>query len=178
MDKKLLDKYRRYASTEESFAVLFVKNHLNKSKGHWIDIIECKRDYISRDELHFRFVSGGLYKRKIQPNYPPKSEFTENGVFNEEAYYLMVRAITWETAHIDIERQKSQRIKPLKFNISGVSYERERDSNNYFRDDAPTEVKLLANNLRDRTNPLWDIAIKYANNSEFVYEIRKIRIFR
>ena len=178
MDQKLLYRYRKYANTEKSFAVLFVKKHLNKAKGHWVDIDECDRYYMSRDELHFRFVNGGLYKRKIQPNYPPKSEFTKNGVFDELNYYLMIRAITWETAHKDIQQQKSQKMKPLNFSISGVSYEKERDSSNYFRDDAPAEVKLLANNLRDRTNPLWDIAMKYINEPEFIYEIRKVRVYR
>ena len=178
MDQKLLARYRKYASTEEAFAVLFVKKYLNKSKGHWVDISECNRPYRVHNNLDFRFVNGGLYKRKIQPNYPPKSEFTKNGIFDELNYYLMVRAITWETAHKDIQQQKLTKIKPVNFSISGFGYEQERDSSTYFRDDTPDEIKQLALNLRDRTNPLWDIAMPYINEPEFIYEIRKIRVYR
>jgi hypothetical protein len=34
MNDKLLKKYLEYAKTDEAFAVLFVKRHLSKSKGH------------------------------------------------------------------------------------------------------------------------------------------------
>ena len=73
MDDKLFKKYLEYANTEEAFAVLFVKKHLARAKGHWVDIVDCRRYEMSSDNLHFRFVIGGLYKRKIQPKYPPKS---------------------------------------------------------------------------------------------------------
>jgi hypothetical protein len=176
MDKKLLKKYLQYANTEESFAVLFVKKHLAQAKGHWVDIVNCRRYEKSSDNLHFRFVVGGLYKRKIKPQYPSKSEYAINGRFDERGYYLMVRAITWETAHKDIEQQKSKNIAPRKFKITGVSYNKNRSNKDFFREDAPPEIKALANNLNDRTNPLWDRALKYANKPEFVYEIKKIYI--
>ena len=131
---------------------------------------------MSSDNLHFRFVTGGLYKRKIKPLYPPKSSCTTNGKFDERSYNLMVRAITWETAHKDIEQQKSKCVKPLKFEITGVSYDRSKDKKGYFRDDAPEEIKALAKNLSDRTNPLWDRAMQYINEPEFVYEVRQARL--
>ena len=73
MDDKLLKKFLEYASTDEAFAVLFVKKHLAQAKGHWVDIVDCQRYEMSSDNLHFRFVVGGLYKRKkfnrsIHPN--------------------------------------------------------------------------------------------------------------
>ena len=102
MNDKLLKKYLEYASTDEAFAVLFVKKHLVQVKGHWVDVVACRRYEMSADNLHFRFVIGGLYKRKIQPQYPPKSAYTVDGKFDERGYYLMTRAITWETAHKDI----------------------------------------------------------------------------
>jgi hypothetical protein len=129
------------------------------------------------DDLHFRFVEGGLYKRKIQPRYPPKSAYTINGKFNEREYYLMARAITWETAHKDIEQQKSKNVAATRFKITGVSYDKNRNNKNYFRDDAPPEIKALAKNLNDRTNPLWDKAEQYFNEPEFVYKIKQVRIF-
>lgn len=118
MDDELLEKYLEYAKSEESLAVLFVKKHLAQAKGHWIDIVDCQRYEMYSDELlHFRFVLGGLYKRKIQPEYPSKSS-----IYTDREYYLMVRAITWETAHRDIEQQKSKNIASRKFKITGIRY--------------------------------------------------------
>lgn len=176
MDNLLLKRYREYAHTEEACAILFVKKNLAQSKGYWIDISNCRRYEMSSDDLHFKFVTGGLYKRKIHPQYPPKSSYIINSRFDEHSYYLMVRALTWETAHKDIEQQKSKRVKPLKFEITGVSYDKNKDKKGYFRDDAPEEIKVLAENLNDRTHPLWDIAIQYINEPEFVYEVRQVRL--
>ncbi|MCT7957878.1 hypothetical protein NG795_21715 [Laspinema sp. D3] len=118
LKKYLLKKYLEYAKSEESRAVLFVKKHLAQAKGHWIDIVDCQPyEMYSAELLHFRFVLGGLYKRKIQPQYPSKSIYTD-----EREYYLMVRAITWETAHRDIEQQKSKNIASRKFKIIGIRY--------------------------------------------------------
>lgn len=176
MDDKLLKKYLEYANTEEAFAVLFVKKHLAQAEGHWVDIVDCQRYEMSSDKLHFRFVVGGLYKRKIQPQYPSKSAYTINGKFNEHSYYLMIRAITWETAHKDIEQQKSKNVASRKFKITGISYDKNRSNKDFFREDAPPEIKALANNLGNRTNPLWNKALQYVNEPEFVYEIKKVYI--
>lgn len=176
MDDRLLKRYREYANTEEAFAVLLVKKHLAQAKGYWVDIVNSRRYEMSRDMMHFRFVVGGLFKRKIHPKYPPRSDYTTNGQFDERAYYLMTRAITWETAHTDIEQQKQKRISPLKFEIKGVSYDKNAGSTGFFRDDAPPEIKALAANLQDRTNLLWDRALQYANSPEFVYEVRQARV--
>jgi hypothetical protein len=176
MDDKLLKKFLEYANTEEAFAVLFVKKHLPQANGHWVDIVACRRFEMSSDMLHFRFVEGGLYKRRIQPQYRPKSAYTIDGKFDERGYYLMTRAITWETAHKDIAQQKSKNVAPLKFNMAGVHYEKSRSSKDYFRDDAPPEIMALAKNLCDRTNPLWDKAIRYVSPQEFVYKIKQICI--
>jgi|ERR1051325_621545 hypothetical protein len=176
MDDRLLKKYLEYANTEEAFAVLFVKKHLTQAKGHWIDIVNCQNYGMSSDKLHFKFVIGGLYKRKIQPQYPPKSEYTINGKFDERRYYLMTRAITWEAAHKDIEQQKSKNVAARKFRITGVIYDKNQGTNDFFCKDAPPEIKALAKNLYDRTNPLWDKAMEYINKPEFVYEVKQIEI--
>lgn len=178
MDKKLINKYRKYAATEEAFAVLFVKKHLRKAQGHWIDITDCRQYEMSEDQLHFRYVNGGLFKRKLKPKYPPKSDFVVNGKFDENTYTLMVRAITWETAHLDIAQQKSKKVSPLNFKITGVSYDKNRGRKGYFRDDAPPEIKALEQNLSNRTNPLWDRAMEYVNEPEFVYKIKSVNLFR
>jgi len=176
MNDKLLKKYLKYTNTDEAFAVLFVKKHLAETKGHWVDIVDCRRYEMSSDNLHFRFVVGGLYKRKIQPQYPSKSAYTIDGRFDEHGYYMMVRAVTWETAHKDIEQQKSKNAASRNFKITGVSYDKNRNNKDFFREDAPPEIKALANNLYDRTNPLWDKALRYVNKPEFVYEIKKVYI--
>jgi hypothetical protein len=177
MDDKLLKKYLEYANSDEAFAVLFVKKYLAQAKGRWVDVIDCRRYEMSSDKLHFRFVLGGLYRRKIQPQYSPKSAYTIAGQFDERGYYLMTRAITWETAHKDIEQQKSKNVTARKFKIKGVSYLKPRSEEDYFRDDAPPEIKALAKDLYDRTNPLWDKAMQYVNVPEFVYEIKQVSIF-
>ena len=164
MDDKLLKKYIEYANTEEAFAVLFVKKYLPQAKGHWVDIVDCRRYEMSSDKLHFRFV------------YPSKSAYTIDGKFDEHAYYLMIRAITWETAHKDIEQQKSKNGAARKFKITGVSYDQNRSNRDYFRDDAPPEIKALAKDLYDRTNPLWDKAMQYVNKPKFVYKIKQVYI--
>src|SRR5262245_37677284 len=99
MDDRLLKRYREYSSTEEAFAVLLVKKHLAQAKGRLVDVVNFRRYEMSSDPMHFRFVVGGLFERKVQPQYPPRSSCTINGKFDERGYYLMTRAITWETAH-------------------------------------------------------------------------------
>ena len=59
MDEKLLKLYKEYASTEESFAILFTKKHLSQSKGHWVNIDDSERYEMSNDDFHFRHVKGG-----------------------------------------------------------------------------------------------------------------------
>lgn len=176
MDDRLLKMYLEYASSDEAFAVLFVKEHLAQAEGHWVDISDYHRYEMSSNNMHFRFVVGNLYRRTINAQYPPKSAYTVEGKFNEREYYLMARAITWETAHRDIEQQKSKGVGRQKFKITGVSYDKNRDNKQFFRDDAPPEIKALALNLLDRTNPLWNKALKYAVVPEYVYEVRSIKV--
>ncbi len=173
---RLLEKYKAYANTEESRAVVFIKEHLRKSAGHWVDIEYCESYEQSENKFHFKIVEGGLYKRKLKPEYPPKSDFTLNGKFDEDRYYLVVRAITWETANLDIEQQKKKRVKPINFEVTGVCYDKNRNNPNFFRDDAPPEIKELAKNLSDRTHRLWDKAMRYVLEPEFVYKIKNVRL--
>lgn len=176
MKDHLLKRYRRYAKTDEALAILFVKRHLKQAKGKWVDIVDCRRYEMSSNNLHFRFVLGSLYKRKIRPQYYSKSEYTIEGKFDEHRYYLMTRALTWETAHKDIAQQKSKNTASQRFKITGISYDKNRNNKDFFRKDAPPEIKALASNINDRTNPLWDRALQYANKPEFVYEIKKVYI--
>lgn len=173
----LLRRYQEYASSEEALAVLFVKTHLSQARGYWIEPVDFRRYEMSPDNLHFRFVVGGLYERRRHPMYPPKAEFTLNGVLDERRYMTVVRAITWDTAHRDIEEQKLLGVAGVKFEVTGVSFDRNRGSTGFFREDAPPEIKALAQNLLDRTDPLWDQALRYANAPEYVFEIRRAQVF-
>lgn len=176
MDKKLLERYHRYASSDEALAVLFVREHLPEAVGHWIDPEDFRRYEQSPDRLHFRFVVGGLYRRRLRPVYPPESAYTINGKFDEHNYAIVVRAITWEAAHKDISQQKAAKVQPVRFEVAGVSYDKNRSNKSFFSDDAPPEIKALANNLQDRTDPLWDRAMAFVNRPQFVYEIRRARV--
>jgi|TARA_R110000772_G_scaffold58539_8_gene132831 hypothetical protein len=44
-------------------------------------------------------------------------------------------------------------------------------------EEEPPETKTLAANLSDRTNLLWEKALKYAKVPEFVYEIKKAKVY-
>ena len=178
MNEQLLARYRKYARTDEAYAVAFVKLHLAEAKGHWIDPVNFRRYERSEDVLRFRYVEGGLFKRRLRPVYPPESDFTYNERLDEARYASVTRAITWEAAHKDIEQQKAARVLPLRFEVTGVSYDRNKDNKNFFVDDAPPEIKELAKNLNDRTNPLWDRALRYANRPEYVFEIRSAKVIK
>lgn len=174
MDDTLLKRYLEYASSEEAKAVLFVKNQIAQAKGHWVDILNCRRYCESGDPFHFKCVMGGLFRRRIQTQYPRKSAFSKDGRFDERTYYLAVRAITWEAAHRDIEQHKSKRASHLRFKLTGIFYVRHRTQKNFFRDDAPPEIKTLAANLNNRTNPLWGKAVRYINSQESVYRAKLV----
>ena len=125
--KELLKKYIEYTSSNEALAVLFVKKTLKKSIGQWIDIIDFEPYHnISYEDLEFKFVICGLYKKTIKPKYPPKSDFQVNGKFDEHNYYQSIRGITWTTAQEDIQQQKNKGIKAVKYEIRGVKYNKNR----------------------------------------------------
>lgn len=127
LTEERLRKYLEYASTDEARAVLFVKKHLEKAAGHWVDIIDCA-PYRSGNlkDLEFKLVVCRLFRRIIKPKYPSKNVFTINEKFNENDYYLAVRAITWETAHTDISKQKQKGVIGKQFEIRGVKYNKNK----------------------------------------------------
>src|SRR5690554_7703906 len=93
MNEKLLKKYLKYAGTDEAFAVLFAKKHIEDTRGHWVDVVDCRRYEMSSDNLHFRFVVGGLYRRKIQPQYPSKSRSEEHTSELQSRPHLVCRLL-------------------------------------------------------------------------------------
>ncbi|WP_295547397.1 hypothetical protein [uncultured Stenotrophomonas sp.] len=65
----------------------------------------------------------------------------------------------------------------MKFEVVGISYDRSQRSTGFFREDAPPQIKALALNLYDRTDPLWDVAMQYIRAPDFVYEVRKAKVW-
>ena len=110
-----LEKYLEYANSPESFAVLFVKKYLLNAKGCWIDILDLDENaHFLAEELEFRSVTCELFPRKIQPKYPPKKPDETN-----DEYLQICRAITWETAHLDINTQRMQGYKGSVYELTG-----------------------------------------------------------
>lgn len=169
MNEKLLAMYLEHASTDAAMAILFVKKNTQQSGEKWVDIVGCERYGSSEDKLQFRFVEYGLYKRTLKPKYPPKSEFTDNGKFDEKNYYIAVRAITWETANIDIGQQKAKGVVGEKYRITGVRYNKNEgkyrsrppwlDPNSAFYGASPSSFR-------------WRDRLLYEYEPEWVYEIK------
>jgi hypothetical protein len=179
-----IEKYLKYANTEESFAVLFVKKYLNSSLNHWIDIVESDyyNSFYSYDlsDLEFRYVICDLYNRKIKPKYPPKDDFIVNGNFDQERYYLVVRSITWETAHRDIDEQINKKNDGKRYKITGIRYRVHnalKKIESLFEDNnIPSHIKSLKEVLSPN-DPLWEKVIKYYDpkfEQEYSYKITKI----
>jgi hypothetical protein len=172
LNEKLLAMYLEYASTDDAMAILFVKKNMLQSAEKWVDIIDCERYEFSEDKLHFRFVEYGLYKRIIKPKYPPKSEFTNNGTFDEKNYYTAIRAITWETANLDIAQQKAKEVVIEKYRITGIRYNKNKgkyksrppwlDPNSAFYGDSPSNFR-------------WRERRVYEYEPEWIYEIKSIK---
>ncbi|MBR5914068.1 MAG: hypothetical protein IKZ58_06890 [Selenomonadaceae bacterium] len=177
MNENLIEKYKEYCNSEESYAVLFVKKHLKVAKGKWIDIIDFEVGYHNNEtKLEFKNVVCELFEKNLKPEYPPK------GMFGcERDYILACRAITWETAHEDIAEQRQKHIKGFLYSLRGVriKYKNNNYSKGFFRKDSPAEIKALAKDLNDRTNPLWDIAFRYINREEeYFYKYKFVDIKR
>lgn len=167
MGSSLLEEYYEYSESEEAYAVLFVKKYLKAAKGKWIDIINIRDSrYFEEVRLEFKEVKCAVFEKKIRPKYPSRKEF-----YSDDDYKMMCRAITWKTAHEDIENQKVNGLVGKKY----VIYGKKNKSNSMFVDDAPDEIKALENNPNDRTNPLWDRAVKYMKEDRWIFRIKGIK---
>ena len=168
MDEKLIEKYKEYANSVEAYAVLFVKKYLRASKGKWVDILNFDVGYHNNvNHLEFEFVKCELFDRKIKPQYPPKNFFDK-----EYDYIIACRAITWEVAHNDIDNQRRAGIKGLKFQLNGVRNRYKNDNyTGYFINNTPKEIRDLLKNPNDRTDPLWEKALRFKSLEEpYIYK--------
>lgn len=167
MDKKLIEQYKKYAKTEEAFAILFVKKYLNASKNKWVKINDIAYSrHFHAEKLEFKGVTCELFDRKIRPEYPPASKF------DSEYYTLTCRAITWKTANEDIYEQECNGIHGVKYKLEGLIYNANKGG--LFVENVPAEIKALAENSNDRTDPLWDIAINYIREDNYRFKMKKV----
>lgn len=166
---KLIREYEYYEKTEEALAVLFVKKYLSCSKGKWIDIVDIKPSrYFEPRDLEFRGVLCELFNKKITPKYPERNKLKD-----PDQYLRACRAITWNTAHEDIERQRSKGVHGEKFIITGIKYNANKNKS-FFVDAAPPEIKELEKNVNDRTDPRWDYALRYRRPEKWIFKIKSI----
>ena len=93
----LLNQFKDYQQSEESFIVSIIKTLATDidMKDKWIDVVayDCWRWKETRP--CFNYFVFELFERKIKP------------VYTRDATALLKRALTWEAAHNDIEKQRS-----------------------------------------------------------------------
>lgn len=173
MNNFLLKKYIKYTHTDKSKAVLFTKTHLKISINYWIDIINYDaypNSYYEYNNLYFRFVECGLYIRNIKPKYLKKIDFIINNKFDEYNYIIHNRAITWETANIDINNQKRKGVSGDKYKIIGVLYNKNKGK---YRTKPPW---LDPNSSFYGSQPSrWRDRCFYEYDPEWIYEIKSIK---
>lgn len=184
MTDSAIKKYLDYASSPEAYAVLFVKKYLDRAGNRfWIDILayDVPAGY-EYEKLMFRSVACELFPRKHVPAYPPRRQFR-----SERDWTDACRAVTWECAAYDINMLRKHGYRGARYKIDGVSFPKHKpgtrleptDPATFFVDGAPHEIKALANNLSDRTDPLWDEAMKYVRDASwddggYGFRIRRI----
>lgn len=120
MDKKKYDAaYISYVESGES-AVVFVVRDIVKAintTGKWIDVLDLV-GYKNQDgQWDFEYFTVELFPRKTQPKYPAVAS-------EEDKKY-----ITWQTAHADIDRQRRQGYRGVRFKICPKLVNRNKGKN-------------------------------------------------
>ena len=110
MDKKKYDaEYISYVESGESAAVFVARDIVRSidTTGKWIDVLEPHPvGYKNQDgQWDFEYFIVELFPRKTRPKYPEEAD-------EEDKKY-----ITWQTAHADIDRQRRQGYRGVRFKI-------------------------------------------------------------
>ena len=128
MDKKKYDAaYISYVESGESAAVFVARDIVRAidTTGKWIDVLD-HAGYKNRDgRWDFEYFTFELFLRKIQPKYPARAS-------EEDKKY-----ITWQTAHMDIDMQRMQGYRGVRYKI----------------------CPKLVNRNKGKNKPKWDYAI-------------------
>jgi hypothetical protein len=172
----LMNKYSKYAMSDKGKATLFVKKHLKKANNTvWIEIIEIDAPkHYEIGYMQFKTVVCELFPRTIKSQYPPKRQYPDKNDYN-----MICRAIDWETAEKDIKAQKRKGTKGIKYRIEGAIILNQKDRPPMFIKSAPDSIKALANDIKDKSSPAWEVAYKYLSPEymdydEYQYKIKKI----
>lgn len=168
-----VQKYLAYANSEEAYAILFVKKYLKQADSSvWIDILDydAPLSYETK-RLMFKSVTCELFPKKTTPRYPTHKQF-----HNKDDYIIACRAVTWKTANRDIAMLRQKHYAGRRYRIRGMLYQDiEPGPETLFIPSAPPEIKVLAENLNDRTDPLWDIAVQYIQPNRHKFKITGIK---
>lgn len=121
--KSLLKRYSNYIKTEESQVVFFVKVNVNDldTKSKWIDVVGYDYRLRSYGRSGFNYMIVELFDRIILPKYPKKTQDQ-----SDAEYTSLCRAITWEVAHEDISKQRTEGIRGPIYLIATTLYNKNR----------------------------------------------------
>ena len=155
--------YREYIRSGEAEAIAFIRKHCRDAKGNWV-LVYGFYSAAGIPGIPIKTASFALYPKLTKPKYPPKEKFRFTADWLEACHYE-----TWKTAMKDIETQDRRNYYPPEY---GLRVKFKLDKSHYFIDSAPAEVKALANDLNDLTNPLWDEAGKYINPKRYKYKVQ------
>ena len=99
--------YISYVKNGESAAVFITRDLASEvpTNGMWVDVVSADKKGRKDDRWDFNYFIVKLFPRKTKPVYP------ENASDDEKKY------ITWQTAHKDIEAERKQRYRGVKYKI-------------------------------------------------------------
>lgn len=99
--------YIRYLENGESAAVFITRDIVKaiNTNGKWIDVIEMENRKNSYDQWDFKKIVVEIFPRKVHPVYPKEASLEEK------------KFITWKTAHNDIDEQRRNGVKGIKYEI-------------------------------------------------------------
>jgi hypothetical protein len=115
-DEEVLKQYFNYVTSEEATIVFIAKNLVNDlyTKKKWVDVVGFDCGVQKGKRFAFNYIVVELFEKKIYPKYP------------KDADSSLKRAITWQTAHNDIEQQRSKGIRGPMFLITCHLYNRNK----------------------------------------------------
>ena len=159
--------HRLFDWETEASIVKRVRANVSAAKGCWVDVLSYKHAESRRGALlEYEDIVFELFTKRLYPKYPKQRRGQSDSDYADD-----LRKITWKTAHADIDAQRECGVKGRRYSLHGRLTS--PSAEDFFTDDAPAEVKALAANLRDRTDPLWDIALQYARKPQWVYSVKR-----
>lgn len=105
---KILKDYHDYLKSKEATVVFIAKNLADKldTKNKWVDVVDLDSWGSRGEKFAFNYFIVELFERKIHPVYP------------KDADLRLCKAITWKTAHDDIEQQRTKGMRGSMFLIT------------------------------------------------------------